>query len=99
MLLGFLAIISLSQGERGRIVIYKGMCDLLWTLWCVLYIYIIYTLSLTIRSSLHEMFPPVAFHSTTFYKLIARQSPKFRLKIALMRGNMHNYPLKNANYP
>ena len=42
-LLGFLAIIS--QGDRGRIVIYKGMCDLLWTLWCALY-----TLSLTIRS-------------------------------------------------
>ena len=45
LLLGFLAIMSLTQGERGRIVIYKGMCDLLWTLWCALY-----TLSLTIRS-------------------------------------------------
>ena len=22
-----------SPGERGRIVIYKAMCDLLWTLW------------------------------------------------------------------
>jgi len=37
LLLGFLAIMSLTQGERGRIVIYKGMCDLLWTLWCVLH--------------------------------------------------------------